>query len=177
MSYFEQLNYRNKITNQNPQAPYKVIYNASGTHLAACVVETAQLALQVHERTTQGFIADCTTYSFETVSHLEAHYLCAILNTSYVNQAIKSFQSAGTFGERHVHRTPFEACTIPPFSVADARHVELARLSQEAHNDVKEGILGQGKKLSQTKLRSNAREFVKEKIARMDQLAREVLSP
>ena len=177
MSYFEQLNYRNKITNQNPQAPYKVIYNASGTHLAACVVETAQLALQVHERTTQGFIADCTTYSFETVSHLEAHYLCAILNTSYVNQAIKSFQSAGTFGERHVHRTPFEACAIPPFSVADARHVELARLSQEAHNDVKEGILGQGKKLSQTKLRSNAREFVKEKIARMDQLAREVLSP
>ena len=174
MSYFEQLNYRNKIVSQNPLAPYKVIYNAGGTNIAACVLETERLALQVHQRKTQGFIVDYKTYYYEATSAQEAHYLCALLNTPHVNDAIKPFQSAGTFGERDISRTPFEACAIPPFTGTDARHVELARLSQEAHSDL-QNILEGGKKFSLTKLRSKARGTVTEKLARMDQLAREVV--
>ncbi|MGV2438169.1 MAG UNVERIFIED_CONTAM: hypothetical protein LVT10_27535 [Anaerolineae bacterium] len=81
----------------------------------------------------------------------------------HVNDAIKTFQSAGTFGERHIVRTPFEACAIPPFTGTDARHVELARLSQEAHSDL-QNILEGGKKFSLTKLRSKARGTVTEKL-------------
>lgn len=175
MKFFEQLNYRNKIITQNPKSPYKVIYNASGTNIASCVLELASFDGFVYDRITNGFIVDHKTYYYDTDSRDEAHYLCAILNAPCVNEAIKAYQSQGLFGERDIHRTPFEACAIPPFDLQNPDHLELTRLSKEAHEatlfirtaeDVKGGIAG---------LRRLARDSAQKQIDAIDKITERIL--
>ncbi|PJF27447.1 MAG: hypothetical protein CUN52_14525 [Phototrophicales bacterium] len=175
MNFFEQLNYRNKIITQNPKSPYKVIYNASGTNIASCVLELAQFDGFVYDRITNGFIVDTTTYHYDTNNVDEAHYLCAVLNSSYINEMIKMYQPKGLQGERHIHRTPFEACAIPPFDPQNTDHLELARLSKEAHEatlfirtaeNIKGGVAG---------LRRLARESAQKQIDMIDKITERIL--
>jgi hypothetical protein len=170
MTFSEQLNYRNKITRQNPAAPFKVVYNASGTNVSACVIETAKLSLTVHNRLTQGLIVDHKTYSTDTQSEEEAHYLCAVLNATPLNEAIKAYQSSGTFGERDIHRTPFEACAIPPFDAANPLHRQLAALSQSAHADVHQHYLIMNPSGGQVALRTGARRVAKVQLEQINGL-------
>ena len=135
-TFFQQLNHHNKITLQKPQSAYKVLYAASGKNLASCVLDTSKLSLVIYGRTTQGFIADHKTYWYDTASQEEAHYLCALLNSDVINKAIKGYQSQGTFGQRDIHRTPFEACTIPMFDSTNSDHLALAQESIKAHEDL-----------------------------------------
>jgi hypothetical protein len=58
-----------------------------------------------------------------------------VLNTSLVNEAIKSVQTQGAWGGgRDIHRRPFEMVAIPKFDPDDATHLELAELSRQAHS-------------------------------------------
>jgi hypothetical protein len=59
----------------------------------------------------------------------EAHYLCALLNSQYMNEVAREYP--WTWG--HVEFGPFEAIPIPKFDTADWRHIELARLSVALH--------------------------------------------
>ncbi|MDW8416378.1 MAG: N-6 DNA methylase [Bacteroidia bacterium] len=143
MSLLERLDYHHLLTGQNLSAPYRVLYNTSGTHLAAVVLEGRVLAnLTLHGWKVQGFIADTKTYYYETDSLEEAHYLCAILNAPSVDTAIKPYQTKGSFGaqrgggERDIHRRPFEVVPIPRYDRADPHHRRLAELSQAAHERV-----------------------------------------
>ena len=43
------LDYRGKLTRQNPQADYRVIYNTSGTFLTAAVVEDEPIEFEIDE--------------------------------------------------------------------------------------------------------------------------------
>ncbi len=104
----------------------------------------------------------------------EAHYLCALLNAPCVDEAIKVFQTRGIYkGERDIHRTPFEACAIPPFDAADPDHRELARLSREAHAVIAD-VRPQGGVVQARRL---AREAVAGQIAAIDAIARRALAP
>jgi len=170
-SLVEWVNYHNKLTDQSPFGVFKVLYNASGGHLAACVVDTRGPAVKVYEYPTRGFIVDVKTYGFDTESPEEAHYLSALLNAPCVDDEIKAFQSRGSFGERDIHRTPFEACAIPPFDASDPDHLELARLSQEAHAVVAQ-IEFTG---AVVKARRTARAAVEAQIAAIDEIARRIL--
>jgi hypothetical protein len=137
ITFYKQLNFRNKITSQNPAGLYKVLYNSSGTNVSSCVLDTTALNLQIYHRQTQGFICDSGTYCFGTESFDEAHYLCAILNAASVSKAIKPYQTRGIYaGERHISRTPFEACAIPPFDRQNSEHMELVALSVSAHQEI-----------------------------------------
>jgi hypothetical protein len=127
------LNWQNKLTLQTPVGPYKLLYNASGTYLCACVVETpAVTQTPVYGLPIQGFIADTTTYWFETDDPEEAYYLAAILNSPLVDKLIKPFQTKGNFGatsgkgERHIHRRPFEVVPIPRYRGSEVVHRMLA---------------------------------------------------
>jgi hypothetical protein len=167
-----QYNYQGKLTAQRPTDNYKVLYNTSGTHISSFVVDTFGSPPSVYDYQTQGFVADTKTYYYETTDADEAHYLCALLNTPCVDEAIKIFQTRGIYkGERDITRTPFEACAIAPFDAADPDHRELARLSRKAHAVIAaarpEGGVVQARRL--------AREAVAGQIAAIDAIARRVL--
>ncbi|MBW2169483.1 MAG: hypothetical protein JRG69_09540 [Deltaproteobacteria bacterium] len=78
-------------------------------------------------------ISTDTTSFFALDKKLEAHYLCAILNSDLVDQYIRSFSAPGRgFGAPSV----METLGIPQFSEKDPVHKDLARLSIKAHKQV-----------------------------------------
>jgi hypothetical protein len=175
MTLLERWDYQRTLTNQNINAPYKIVYNSSGTNIASCVLSVEEIKkMEIDDLPSNGFVVDHKTYYYDASSLDEAHYLCAILNAPCTNQAIKAYQSQGLFGERDIHRTPFEACAIPPFDPANTDHLELARLSKEAHEAtlyirdlaVKGGITG---------LRRLAREKADKQIVAIDKIAQKIL--
>ncbi|MCU0497741.1 MAG: N-6 DNA methylase [Anaerolineae bacterium] len=174
LSFIEQLNYRNKIVDQSVTG-IKVLYNASGTNIASVVLELTPETLEIYQRDSQGFIADSGTYWMNVHSQAEAHYLCSLLNAEIVNARIKQYQSQGLLGERHVHRTPFEACAIPPFDPENVDHLRLAALSQEAHQAVSTLKIAGGLTGNVVQLRRAARQAVSAQLSAIDEVARRVL--
>jgi hypothetical protein len=71
-----------------------------------------------------------TTAFFPTDKEDEAHYLCAIINSSIVRSFIKSFSSSGRgFGAPSV----MSNVKIPTFDKKNPVHVELAKISKKLH--------------------------------------------
>ena len=83
---------------------YAVLYTAVGKNIASCVINKDDLP-EFHGIVPKGFIADHRTYVYETEEG-EAHYLCAILNSNIINDAIKELQTEGLFGKRDIHKRP-----------------------------------------------------------------------
>jgi hypothetical protein len=130
---YEWLNYRNKLTNQDPKSHYKVLYAATATFLTSCVISyDDELVSNVAENVViklKGFIAESKTYFFETNDELEAFYLCAVLNSKVVDDWIKPMQNIGDWGERDIHKRPL-LLPIPKFDPNDIRHVSLAMIGK-----------------------------------------------
>jgi hypothetical protein len=128
-------------------------------------------------RITQGLIADHKTYFHGTQTASEAHYLCALLNATNVDKAIKAYQSRGKgiVGERDISRTPFEACAIPPFDADNPQHQALAALSQSAHEAVAAFKTSGGLSGGVVAIRRQARAITATQIAEIDVIAREIL--
>jgi hypothetical protein len=126
---FKYLDNHRNLTRQRLGGTH-LVYGADGSHVRAVVVDTDELA---KEHGVRGFVFDMNLYAIRAKTPDEAHYLAAILNTPYVDEAIKSRQTRGAWGARHIHRRPFEAIAIPEFNPFDERHVRLAQLSIEAH--------------------------------------------
>jgi hypothetical protein len=118
-----------------------------------------------------GFVVEWTTHFLQTKTELEAHYLCAFLNSSHLDQAVKPYQPKGVWGERHISRTPFEVVPIPQFNSEDERHVKLAKLSQDCHGKVAK-LSPKGK--SSGFLRSKVREHLKPELAEIDKLVKDI---
>lgn len=173
----DQFDYQRKLTSQQVRDVYKVLYTSSGVHLAACVQDTYGDPPLVYGFPTQGFVHDSTTYCFSTINLLEAHYLCAVLNAPCVDDAIKEHQprGKGVVGQRHVQRIPFEVCAIPLFDPANADHLELARLSQQAHDLVAQAIANGTISGQVVAARRGARAAAAEQIAAIDEIARRLL--
>jgi hypothetical protein len=81
-----------------------------------------------------GFVVDNMLYSYEASDPHEAHYLAALLNAPCIDAAVKPFLTKGAFGERDIHRRPFEVLPnpIPLFDPEDGRRLQLAELSRRA---------------------------------------------
>jgi hypothetical protein len=86
-----------------------------------------------------GFIAESTTYYFDTESEDEAHYICAILNSRFLDQLIKPLQTKGKFGPRDIHKRPL-LFPIPEFDPQSAEHIELSNISKQSHEKVKQEL-------------------------------------
>ena len=128
-SIYEWLNYQNKLTAHNPAVKFRVVYNTSGTHLVAAVVEAGKRLVNNIEL--QDTVVDYTLYHYQTNLEDEAHYLSAVLNSSVLDQLVKPLQSKGEFGERHFVKKPLEF-PIPKFNQANDIHKELADLGRKA---------------------------------------------
>ena len=175
----ERYDYHRLLTRQNVKDSFRVLYGASGTHVASCVLETEFEDFRVYRRRVSGFVVDTTCYYYTAQTEAEAHYLCAILNSKYVNQQIEAHQPEGLWGARHIHRTPFEACAIPIFEPNNTDHQELARLSQVAHALIEELKGMEENRLlngGPGRVRNAARKIVAEELAAIDVVTRRIIA-
>jgi hypothetical protein len=174
----EWFNYRNKLIAQNVTDRFRVIYGGSGTNVASCVLATEFEDFRIYRRRVSGFVVDTKTYYFAPDTLEEAHYLCALLNSPYVNESIKEHQSEGLWGARDIHRTPFEACAIPIYEADNPVHQELSRLSHAAHvkiDDMKGMDENQLLNGGPGRARGRAREIVAEEISAIDDIVRTII--
>jgi hypothetical protein len=134
---YEWLNYQNKLTKQNPNLKYKVVYLTSGTNLAATVVvdEPYEIEARGGRVRVNGVVIGHTLYLFQTSNVDEAHYLTAILNSNILNDLIKPMQARGSFGERHIVKKPLEF-PIPRYDFNNQVHRRLSELGKEAREAV-----------------------------------------
>jgi len=125
------LNTQSKLGRQKPLA-HRVVWGKGGTHIRAAVppsgIAEAQ-GLPVH-----GYIIDLSCYGVVCASQDEAHYLCAVLNSTTAGDAIAYHQTRGEQGRRDIHRRPVQHVPIPVFDHGNRKHSRLAELSLEAHS-------------------------------------------
>lgn len=133
MSVYQWLNYQNKLVAHSPVAKFRVVYNTSGTHLVAAIVETGRRTIPTPKGEIEvlDVIIDYTLYHYQTNEEEEAHFLAAVLNSNVLDQLVKYLQSKGGFGERHFAKKPLEF-PIPKYSPENDVHRELVALGKKA---------------------------------------------
>jgi len=170
---YQWLDYRRKLLSQHSFGYYNVLSGKCGTHIASCVVDATSGSLEVESRSTNGFFNDTGIFFYQTKELREAHYLCALLNSQYVDEAIKLSQPKGAWGEREVQRRPFEVLPIPEFDAADKNHLRLAALSQECHQKVAQLAL-EGKSIGS--LRNKVRDYLSTELHEINKLVKAILA-
>jgi len=173
MNPYTRLDYRRLLISQHSLGYYNVLLGTSGTHIASCIVDATANNLEAEGRFTHGFLADTKTFFYQTKESSEAHYLCALLNSQYVDEAIKQYQTKGAWGERDIYRRPFEALQIAKFDATDKNHLRLAELSQECHRKVAQLAL-EGKSIGS--LRNKVRDYLSTELHEIDKLVKDILS-
>ena len=123
------LNWQNKLTDQDLNAPYLVLYNSSAKDANATIVKREDIDFE--------FFVDYTTYRYNLHNLEEAYYLTAIFNSTIPNKLMKDFQARGLFGARHVSKKILDIY-YPRFEKTDELHKKLAALSETAHIKAKE---------------------------------------
>jgi type I restriction-modification system DNA methylase subunit len=168
------IDYMGLLSSLNPNKRYVVLYNTSGKDLASCVVDRQSLLpLKVGNFAIEprGFVADKKTMFYETDDEMEAHYLCAILNSDVVNEAIKPYQTKGLFGERDIVRRPF-MFPIQRFDPNNPVQRRLAELSKICHG--KASRIRLTKKSVATR-RKEVRDALKAEIDEINKLVSQLL--
>ncbi|OFV94127.1 MAG: hypothetical protein A3H28_17545 [Acidobacteria bacterium RIFCSPLOWO2_02_FULL_61_28] len=169
---YDYLNYDQKIANQNPRAKFVVLYNKSGTNIAAAYLTPSEFK-RIGKISVQGFVADHVAYRYYADSEAHALYLVGVLNSHIVNEAIKPYQPKGLQGERDIHRRPFEVCPIPLFDPKNRLHQQIARVAAKARKEVLrwkdkiEGKAGQA--------REAARKLVQPELSELNELVVKLL--
>lgn len=131
ITLFNYLNWQNKLTDQDLNAPYLVIYSASAKDANATVVKRTEIDLE--------FIVESAEYVFYSYNANEAYYLAAFINSSIPNHLMKDFQAKGLFGARHVHKKILDVY-FPKFDASIPEHLQLSQLSEVAHQKAKQFI-------------------------------------
>ncbi len=165
------LNWQNKMTEQNLNAQYIVLYNSSAKDANATVVKKSDLDLE--------FVAESVTYILYTNDINEAYYLAAILNSEVPNLLMKDFQSRGLFGARHVHKKILDIY-YPKYNEKDAKHKKLAKLSEDAHRKASEYLktIDKAKKiqgLSLGKLRLDIKKHLEKELKEIDEIVKGIV--
>ena len=121
MSHKERIDYHGELSCQFPIAPIRVVYSASGTNLASCVVQD--------EKT----IIESKLYWSAMDSLEEAHYLCGIFNSEVLRAGVEPYQSQGQWGARDIHKYVFNL-PIPKFDGRNSLHQEIADAAKTAED-------------------------------------------
>ena len=112
------LNFHRGLTGQYRIPPRRIVYNASGMHLMAAIVEDHRAVIE-HK-----------LYWAGLASREEGHYLCAILNSALVTRRVQPLMSYGQ-GERDIDKYIWKL-PIPMFDPEDPTHAQLAELGRQA---------------------------------------------
>lgn len=165
------LNWQNKLTEQNLNLPYIVLYNGRGTDACATVVVRKELDLEI--------LIDHALYCIGFDNFDEAHYLCSILNSTAPNEMMKDFQSSGLFGARNVHKKILDVI-FPKFNKKSAIHQQLAKLSEQAHEKVKIYLTTNPPKQELSaiflgRLRTDIKKHLEDDLKKIDDLVKEII--
>jgi hypothetical protein len=175
-SIYKWINFRNKISTQNLNKKFKILYVASSTYLAACVIEQgngSKYKTNSRNIPLNGFIAESKTYNFETDNKDEADYLCAILNSKVIDNLIKPLQTRGLWGPRDIHKRPL-TLPIPIFNSKDKQHKKICDLSLLCQNKVPI-YLDQIKMDGVGSIRTEIRKKLKNELEEIDVLVKQIL--
>lgn len=118
LSLRERIDYVHGLSSQLPIAPWRVVYTASGTTLAAAVVQDDRAVVE-HK-----------LYWAAVETQDEARYLEAVLNAPSLNERVKPFQSMGAFGPRDFDKYMWQA-PIPVFDPAQGAHRHVIDLAEQ----------------------------------------------
>ncbi len=165
------LNWQNKLTQQNLNAPYLVIYNMSGKDAYSAILKRTEIDFE--------FAVDYTTFRIEISDLREAYYLTAILNSNVPNLLMKDFQARGLFGARHVSKKILDIY-FPRFEENNEIHLQLAELSEIAHEKAAKYLEDNPpqKELTATrlgKLRLDLKKHLSAEMKEIDRLVKKVV--
>lgn len=170
-SLADYLNWQNKLTTQNLNAPYLVLYNSSAKDANSTIVKRADFDLE--------YMVDYKTYFFMTLDLDEAYYLTAILNSATPNLLMKDFQTRGLFGARDVSKKILDIF-YPKYNEKDAKHKKLAKLSEAAHTKVSKFLetIDKTKKvqgLNLGKLRLEIKKHLTKELEEIDEIVKGIV--
>jgi hypothetical protein len=181
------LDWGGKLTFQSRESSWAVVYNVSGTYLAACVLKLGEKpTIMANGRTLHlnGLVLDYTTIYCRCQTAGEAHFLAAILNSGVIDSLVKPMQAKGLWGERHLVKKPLEI-GIPKFNPNERTHRELVSLAESCAVRAKEVLSefvqtrsGKVDTLSPQavgRLRSEVRGVLTAELGRTDELVCEIL--
>jgi hypothetical protein len=121
MSLIEQFDYYGKLSAQFPLSALRVIYAASGTIPAACLL-----------RDSLGVI-EHGIYWASVATEQEGHYLTAIFNSETARSRVATLQARGQWGARHFDKVVF-TLPIPRFDNTIPLHSQLAEAARKAES-------------------------------------------
>lgn len=114
-------------------APFKVAWKRMGSE-----IEAAVLGIEDDPNIGKKTLIPQETVSFiPTHNEDEAHYLCAVLNSTPTNLLVKSFSQVG--GKSFATPSILYQVKIPKFDLRNTIHEKLSELSKKAHEFAKEG--------------------------------------
>jgi hypothetical protein len=176
-SIYKWIDYRRKLTEQNPKKRYAVIYEAVGTYLVATVVDKKKTSVDTSEGKVQtnGTVIDYSTIYYEANDEDEAHYLCAVLNSKKIDDIIKPLQAPGLWGPRNIWKKVLEI-PIPKFDPKSKIHRRLAEIARECETKVElmRGQLSTHHNIG--KVRSTIRGSLGNQLAEVTEMTAEILS-
>jgi methylase of polypeptide subunit release factors len=156
----DRLNYNSLLKKQFPTKRFIVIYAATGSNINSTVLDRNNL---------ERFIVDVKCWYFQTDNSVEAYYLSAILNSDYVNNAIKTMQPRGLWGPRAIHRLPL-MLPIPKYDCKSELCKELSQIAQSLFQVVNEYLNNR-----RNVTRREVRNLCLNHIHSIDELAKELL--
>ncbi len=148
-----------------------VIYSGRGTDACSVVVRRNSLDFEL--------LVDHANYFICFDNEFEAHYLNAFLNSSAPNEEMKDFQSKGLFGARNIHKKILDVF-FPKFNEKSKAHIELAMLSEVAHQKAKAYIKANLPKQELSaihlgRLRVDIKNHLVAEMKEIDELVKEVI--
>jgi methylase of polypeptide subunit release factors len=169
VSLYKYLDWQHKLTRQNLNSRYLVLYSGRGQDANAIVVDRYVIHLE--------FIVDHAIYLFVTDDLNEAYYLASFLNCNYTNTLIKDFQSRGLFGARNVHKKILEL-PFPKFDGNNKSHLQLAKWGKQCAVKAK-NVVGDDKDLDLTmhqlgRLRRTVRQALSKELKKIDELVKQI---
>jgi hypothetical protein len=119
ISLVQQFDYYGKLSAQFPIPALRIIYAASGTISAACLLRDPRS------------IVEHSLYWTSPACDDEAHYLAVILNSETTRKQAEALQARGQWGARHFDKVMF-TLPIPRFDPTTPLHLELASAGKQA---------------------------------------------
>jgi hypothetical protein len=89
---YEWLDYRQKLTTQDPRSKFIVLHLTSSTFLASCVIDNSvdlKFSVYDQEMKLSGLLVDTKCYFYQTWDLAEAYYLAPVLNSKVLDTLIK----------------------------------------------------------------------------------------
>jgi type I restriction-modification system DNA methylase subunit len=171
MSCYDRINFQKGLSDQNLNAPYLVLYNASAKDANATIVKRESYDLE--------FIVESVCYVFYTDCLEEAYYLTSIFNSTVPNELMKDFQARGLFGARHVHKKILDIY-YPKYDAANDTHQKLADQSKLAHGKANAYMAAntptqQLSAIHLGRLRTSIKKHLAEELKEIDKLVKKIL--